>query len=139
MCVRTENSALRQDPIICISNSHSLLILQVNAVQNSPPSETQALHSPAGFVSDLSLSSMPEHRQTNGFCSTARGFLFSQELCARFSTVARLLIFSDLLPSPQPSTPPIKIDFSSSRYITISRAVLALLLDNVKLHPEQNM
>lgn len=145
VCVKIEiavlQPALWQDPIVFISNPHSLLILQVIskscAKQIPLPSETQALRSPAGFVSYLSLN-MPEHRYTHRFCSTAHGFLFSQELCARFSAVAQLLIFNDLLHS-LPSTPAIKIDFSPSHHITISRAVLALLLDNVKLYPEQNL
>ena len=106
MCVKTENaglqSALQQDPIVFISNPHSLLILQAIskccAKQIPLPSETQALHSSAGFVSDLSLNNTPEHRYTHRFCSTARGSLFSQEFHARFSAVAQLLIFSDLLP-----------------------------------------
>jgi len=138
VCVKIENavlqSALWHSVTAFISNPHSLLILQVISKccpkQVPLPSETQALHSPAGFVSDLSLNNMPEHRYTHRFCYTAHGFLFSEELCARFSAVAQLLIFSDLLP-PQPCTPAIKIDFSPSHHITISHNVLALLLDNV--------
>lgn len=94
-------SALWQDLTVFISNPHSLLILQVInkccAKQIPLPSETQALHSPAVFVVDLSVNNMPKHRCTHRFCSTARGFLFSQELCAGFSAVVQLLIFTDLL------------------------------------------
>lgn len=79
------------------------------------------------------------HKAPIGLFPTDHIFLFFQELHARFSTVAQSLIISDP-PPPKPSTSAITIDYNSSQHKKkISSAVLALLLDNGKLHPEQNM
>lgn len=79
------------------------------------------------------------HKAPIGLFPTDHIFLFFQELHARFSTVAQSLIINDP-PPPKPSTSAITIDYNSSQHKKkISSAVLALLLDNGKLHPEQNM